>query len=170
MYQAGPPSADENTPTRNYNYGACARVEEGEGLVSRLLWTTFVRSQPVETTAYTYSKKATLNASSPSWSPTEGRPGTVINARAGLCSESWPVTPSRSGEETTARPRGLRSFLSRGTEGETCTIETILVSTVLVCALTAWFINPQLNHLLVVYVSCEYLYGALRMTSHSTKD
>jgi hypothetical protein len=43
---------------------------------------------------------------------TEGRPGTVINARAGLCGQSWPCAPSRSGEEATDRPRGLRSFLS----------------------------------------------------------
>lgn len=45
--------------------------------------------------------------------------------------ESLPWAPSRSGEETTDHPRGLRSFLSRGTEGETCTTEMILVSTVL---------------------------------------
>ena len=46
--------------------------------------------------------------------------------------QSLPWTPSRSGEKAINRPRGLRSFLSRGTEGETCTIEMILVSTVLV--------------------------------------
>ena len=61
----------------------------------------------------------------------------------------WPLSPSRSGKVATIPPHGLGSCLCFGTEGLTCTIEMILVSTVLSEDCWPSFIKPRLYLTLV---------------------
>ena len=84
-----------------------------------------------------YKKKATLIANLPLPAPTEGELETVINLSGMLPppqrrgGDNSKRAASRSGKVAASLPHGLGGCLCCNAEGLTCTIEMILVSTVL---------------------------------------